>query len=56
LFSGLILVPWVAAFGLAGPVRRYLPIRLVPALPVSGVLLLMAAYLVISGSALAGAL
>ena len=56
LFSGLILVPWVAAFGLAGQARRYLPARLGPALTVAGFLLLAAVYLVISGSALAGVL
>lgn len=31
-FSGLILVPWVAALGLAGQMRRYLPAQRLPAL------------------------
>ena len=56
LFSGLILLPWVAAFGLAGQTRRYLPARLLPALPVAGVVLLAVTYLAISASVLAGGL
>jgi MFS family permease len=56
LFSGLILVPWVAAFGLAGQIRRRLPAELLPVLPVAGFLLLAAVYLALSGSVLAGAL
>jgi hypothetical protein len=56
LYSGLILVPWVAAFGVAGEVRRYLPARLLPGLPVAGFLLLAAVYLAVSVGALAGAL
>jgi MFS family permease len=56
LFSGLILVPWVAAFGLAGPLRRRLPVRLLPALPVAAFLVLATVYLAISGAVLAGAL
>jgi MFS family permease len=54
LFSGLILVPWVAAFGLAGQVRRYLPARLLPVVPVIGFGLIAAVYLTISGAVLTG--
>jgi len=56
LFSGLILVPWAVAFGLAGQTRRYLPSRLVPALPVAGFVLLAVVYLAIGASGLTGAL
>jgi MFS family permease len=48
LASGLILVPWVAAFGLAGQIIRRLPDRLGPVLPVVGYLLLAMAYFAIS--------
>jgi predicted MFS family arabinose efflux permease len=44
--SGLVLVPWVAAFGLAGQLVRRLPPRL--ASPAAGCLLLAASYLAIS--------
>lgn len=54
LASGLILVPWVAAFGLAGQVTRRLPTRLSPTLPAAGNLLLAAAYLAISAVAHSG--
>ena len=47
LVSGLFLVPWVTAFGLAGQITRRLPARLRPLLPVTGYLLLAAAYLAI---------
>lgn len=40
LVSGLILVPWVAAFGLAGPLARRLPARTAPMVPAAGCLLL----------------
>ncbi|MHB8431806.1 MAG: MFS transporter [Acidimicrobiales bacterium] len=53
LFSGLILVPWAAAFGLAGQTRRHLPIRLLPALPVAAFVLLAIAYLAIGAGGLA---
>jgi hypothetical protein len=56
LLSGLILVPWVAAFGLAGQLRRRLPARLVPTLPLAGLVLLAAVYLAISAAALRGVL
>ena len=54
LASGLILVPWVAAFGLAGQITGRLPGRLAPVLPVTGCLLLAAAYLAISITQLTG--
>ena len=54
LASGLILVPWVTAFGLAGQITRRLPARLTPALPWAGCLLLAAAYLAISATLLTG--
>jgi MFS family permease len=54
LFSGLILVPWVAAFGLAGQARRYFPARFIPAIPVIGFALIAAVYLAISGAVLTG--
>jgi len=48
LVSGLAMVPWVAAFGLAGQVVRRLPTRLIAVIPTAGCLLLAAAYLAIS--------
>jgi predicted MFS family arabinose efflux permease len=48
LVSGLTLIPWVAAFGLAGQVVRRLPTRAVPLAPVAGCALLAAAYATIS--------
>ncbi len=54
LASGLILVPWVAAFGLAGQITGRLPRRLAPVLPVTGCLLLAVAYLAISVTQLTG--
>jgi MFS family permease len=48
LASGLILVPWVAAFGLAGQVARRLPKRLAAHLPLVGCLMLATAYVAIS--------
>jgi MFS family permease len=50
--SGLTLVPWVAAFGLAGQLMRRLPPRLVS--PVAGCLLLTASYLAISTTLFTG--
>jgi MFS family permease len=52
--SGLTLISWVAAFGLAGRLAGRLPERLWPGLPVAGCLLLAAAFLAISGSLLGG--
>jgi len=42
--SGLMLVPWVAAFGLAGQLIRRLPAAMTRSLPTIGCLLLAAAY------------
>jgi MFS family permease len=44
LVSGLVLIPWVAAFGAAGQLARRLPARSGPYLPAAGYLLLTAAY------------
>jgi MFS family permease len=52
--SGLILVPWVAAFGIAGQVARRLPARFARILPVLGCLVLTAAYLAISAALFTG--
>ena len=48
LVSGLTLIPWVAAFGLAGQIVRRLPGRALPLAPVAGCVLLAAAYAAIS--------
>ncbi|WP_372507063.1 MFS transporter [Actinomadura madurae] len=44
LFSGMVLVPWVAAFGVAGPLVPRLPSRAAARAPVAGYLLLAAVY------------
>lgn len=54
LVSGLTLVPWVAAFGLAGQLVRRLPPRLVPLAPVAGCALLSTAYVAISAALFTG--
>jgi hypothetical protein len=54
LVSGLTLVSWVAAFGVAGQVVRRLPARAVPAAAPVGCLVLAGAYLVVSGVLFAG--
>jgi hypothetical protein len=54
LASGLILVPWVAAFGLAGQITRRLPARLGPILPVAGYLILAVSYLTIGATVFSG--
>ncbi len=54
LVSGLTLVPWVAAFGVAGQVVRRLPARLVARAPTAGCLLLAVAYAAISATLFAG--
>ena len=54
LTSGLLLVPWVAAFGIAGQLVRRLPTGLAPVLPFAGCLLLAVAYLTIGLSLFAG--
>lgn len=48
LTSGLTLVPWVAAFGLAGQLVRRLPGRYLGRAPAVGCLILAAAYAAIS--------
>jgi len=52
--SGLTLVPWVAAFGLAGQFVRRLPAGAARRAPVFGCLLLSAAYLAIAVTTLSG--
>jgi hypothetical protein len=54
LVSGLTLVPWVAAFGLAGQLVRRLPPRMVPLAPGAGCVLLTASYVAISGALFTG--
>ncbi|MGW2309595.1 MFS transporter [Actinomadura luteofluorescens] len=44
LFSGLVLVPWVAAFGIAGPLVPRLAARLAARAPIAGYLLLASVY------------
>lgn len=56
LFSGLVVVPWVAAFGVPGRIMGRLPARLRRSLPWAGCLILAAAYALISVSAYAGVL
>ena len=48
LYSGLALVPWVAAFGVSGPVLTRLPAARVPKLAPYGCLLLAVAYAAIA--------
>ncbi len=48
LVSGLTLVPWVAAFGLAGQLVSRLPARLLASTPAGGCALLAGAYTAIS--------
>jgi MFS family permease len=50
LLSGLTLVPWVAAFGVAGQLVRRLPERARPIAPSAGCALLAAAYVAISAA------
>ncbi|WP_433475227.1 MFS transporter [Spirillospora sp. CA-142024] len=47
LFSGMVLVSWVAAFGIAGPLVPRLPSRLAARLPVAGYLLLASVYVAV---------
>ena len=54
LVSGLTLVPWVAAFGVAGQIVRRLPSHLVRRVPSAGCLLLAATYAAISATLFAG--
>jgi hypothetical protein len=48
LISGLTLVPWVIAFGLAGRLHGSIPVALRPAVPFAGAALLVVAYASIS--------
>jgi MFS family permease len=52
--SGLILVPWVVTFGLAGQCISHTPARLARALPLAGSILLSVAYAAISVSLFGG--
>jgi MFS family permease len=54
MVSGLTLVPWVAAFGLAGQLVGRVPDRHRAVLPVAGCVLLAAAYAAISVTLFAG--
>jgi len=54
LFSGLIVVPWVAAFAVPGRVMARLPARWRQPLPWLGCLILAAAYALISTGAYTG--
>jgi hypothetical protein len=56
LVSGLILIPWVTAFGAAGQITRRLPARRTAVLPAAGFLLLTAAYAAIGAALLGGVL
>ncbi|WP_206700191.1 MFS transporter [Actinomadura sp. RB99] len=56
MFSGLVLVSWVAAFGVAGPLLPRLPARVAAHAPVAGYLILAAAYLAIGLTRADGAL
>ncbi|MFB4301258.1 MFS transporter [Actinomadura sp. NTSP31] len=56
MFSGLVLVSWVAAFGVAGPLLPRLPSRLTDHAPVIGYLILAAAYLTVGLAHADGAL
>jgi predicted MFS family arabinose efflux permease len=49
-YSGLVLVSWVAAFGVAAPVTRRLPARAAPFGGVLGSLILAAAFAAVSSS------
>jgi len=52
--SGLLLVPWVAAFGLAGQLVRRLPARVARHAPATGCLLLAATYAAMAATAMTG--
>ncbi len=54
LVSGLTLVPWVAAFGVAGQIVRRLPTRALRLAPAAGCLLLTASYLALSAALFSG--
>ncbi|MGI5205966.1 MFS transporter [Spirillospora sp. CA-108201] len=54
LFSGLVLLPWVAAFGIAGPLVPRLPARMADRAPVAGYLLLASVYAAVGLTARTG--
>jgi MFS family permease len=54
LISGLTLVPWVAAFGVAGQLVRRMPARLIALAPAVGCIILTSAYTAISITLFAG--
>ena len=54
LVSGLTLVPWVAAYGIAGQIVRRLPPRMIALAPSVGCVLLTAAYVAISAALFSG--
>jgi predicted MFS family arabinose efflux permease len=54
LASGLLLLPWVAAFGLAGQVVRWVPARPRSVLPSIGYLVLVVVYVAIAVAMLTG--
>ncbi|MDQ2761409.1 MAG: MFS transporter [Actinomycetota bacterium] len=54
LVSGLTLVAWVAAFGVAGQIVRRLPTRALRLAPAAGCLLLTASYLALSAALFSG--
>ena len=56
LFSGLALLPWVIAFGLAGQLTRRLPTRAARHLPAASYLLMATVYVALSVSVLSEAL
>ncbi|KAA8880593.1 MFS transporter [Nocardia colli] len=54
LVSGMTLVPWVGAFGLAGQLVRRAPAALIAWAPVGGTVLLAGAFAALSGVSFAG--
>lgn len=54
LYSGMALVSWVLAFGVAGPLQARLPERFVRHVPALGCLVLASAYLAMTAQFLAG--
>ncbi len=53
-YSGLAMVSWVAAFGLAGPLLPRLPARALPHSPTAGCLILAVGYAAVMAFLLAG--
>ncbi|HEY3060790.1 MAG TPA: MFS transporter [Chloroflexota bacterium] len=48
LYSGLVLVSWVAAFGLSGPLLRRVPTQRIARVAVSGYIILAVSYIAVS--------